>query len=145
MTTKAQHEAIQDLSVRKHYVYWALDADGILLYVGCTIDPKRRLAEHKASKAGWIEHLDSFRHFGPYNFYTARDIERRDINLHQPVFSGETAAFHAAKEARAVLFDRLLEQYLAEGMSMSEAASRTIAEVDEALPQDLLYRQRKAA
>lgn len=40
------------LADRPHFLYRLLAADGALLYLGCTVDPERRLAEHRRKPWG---------------------------------------------------------------------------------------------
>lgn len=43
------------VSKRPHTLYRAYDSSGRLLYVGISVDPKRRLAQHRREKDWWPE------------------------------------------------------------------------------------------
>jgi predicted GIY-YIG superfamily endonuclease len=54
MTTKAQVAVIRDV---EHYVYRCYDAAGHLLYVGCSMNPKQRLKEHRYYRTWWTDRI----------------------------------------------------------------------------------------
>lgn len=70
---------------REHFVYRAFDEAGQLLYVGCTMRPKKRWAEHNHDGV-WAHLARSFRMAGPYNYKTARAIERNALATENPRF-----------------------------------------------------------
>lgn len=43
-----------------HYVYRAWDDRGLLLYIGCTVNPANRMGGHRRDSA-WYPHLDDMR------------------------------------------------------------------------------------
>lgn len=46
-------ENARQLEARTHYVYRAFDADGRLLYIGCTVDLAKRMSQHRKSAEWW--------------------------------------------------------------------------------------------
>lgn len=87
-----------------HYVYRCYDADGVLLYVGCTRNPTSRLAAHrrgnnqaKASRwlAATMHHAEVSE---PYRGREAgREAERAAIQAESPIFNYQ----HTADATRA--------------------------------------------
>ena len=78
---------------RTHFVYEAYDADGLLLYVGCTGKPGDRYRAHMAGNngdgRGWFESfVTHWRVSGPYPKRTALDIEKARILRAQPIWNG---------------------------------------------------------
>lgn len=67
---------------RPHFVYRILNGRGRVVYVGCTSNLPLRMSEHRRGllkKQGRrVEHI------GPYDFHTARHIERALIRLEDP-------------------------------------------------------------
>lgn len=68
-----------------HFVYRAFDAAGVLLYVGCTRTPSRRMAKHRgkawyarATRITWAQFPD---------FWTARREEHDAIRDEAPLFN----------------------------------------------------------
>jgi len=80
------------MSARTHFVYEAYDADGLLLYVGCTGKPRDRFKAHMhgaGDARGWFNpFLDQWRVSGPYAKKTALRIERERIERHRPIWNG---------------------------------------------------------
>lgn len=141
MTSHADVKRIQDPARREHFVYWAYDANGVLLYIGCTMQPKKRWAEHCGKPAAaWTRHVARFRAQGPYNYETARRMERQAIDEHQPPFNNDHAKAMAARAKRSRLFEDLMSRYMTAGLSFEEAGRRVIAEVDAASPHHREYR-----
>lgn len=73
-----------------HFVYRCFDADGRLLYIGCTVDVERRLTAHRRS-AAWFPLLASVRLVGPFvgsaARYRAMRAEERLIRAERPEFN----------------------------------------------------------
>lgn len=140
MTSKAQVAAIMDPTRRRHFVYCAYDNHGMLLYIGCTMQPELRMQGHKSARAEWLKYVVRYRAYGPYNYQTARRLERDAIREHQPPFNADTVDYMAAKRAHDRLFDRLTERHLATGMNPTEASRHALAEIDRLSPKaQLLY------
>lgn len=75
-----------DPARREHFVYRAYDSTGHLLYVGCTMDLKRRRGEHR-SWSKWWPLAVRFRLSGPYNYTTGRALEREAIKTEHPLWN----------------------------------------------------------
>lgn len=72
---------------RVYYVYRALDADGVVLYVGITRHPKERASEHV--RWPWGKSIARWRVSGPYEADKAIQLERETIWLENPVVNVE--------------------------------------------------------
>lgn len=76
---------------RAHYVYRAFDGYGLLLYVGCTLDPDSRLSAHRSSSA-WHRFAESIGVTdGGWDFSAARRREREAIDVEAPYFNSSVA------------------------------------------------------
>lgn len=71
---------------REHFVYRAWDADGRLLYVGCTMRLAERRSAHQTSSQ-WFPLAARFRISGPYNYDTGRRLEREAIRSEMPLWN----------------------------------------------------------
>lgn len=90
----------------EHFVYRCYDADGVLLYVGCTMDVKKRIASHRrggngTSKASrWLSlFMTRYEVEGPFRGRDAgRAAEHAAIQADWPIFNyqGQTRADRAA-------------------------------------------------
>jgi hypothetical protein len=81
--------------MRTHFVYEAYDADGLLLYVGCTGKPGDRYRAHMRGEPGgakgWLQSfVTHWRVSGPYEKDTALRIERDRIKTRAPIWNGQT-------------------------------------------------------
>lgn len=80
------------MSDRTHFVYEAYDADGLVLYVGCTGRPGDRYRAHMTGDGdgrGWFNpFVTHWRVSGPYPKSRALAIERDRIRLYQPIWNG---------------------------------------------------------
>lgn len=139
MTTRAQAEAIQDPARREHFVYYAYDARDVLLYIGCTMQPEKRLKGHRDIGI-WTQYAARFRMQGPFNYDTARFKESVAILEHQPPFNGTSPRVVAAKNEEHVLFMRVFNEHMTAGLGVNEASDRAAYEVEKALPANRLYR-----
>lgn len=140
MTTFAQAAAIMDPARREHYVYWVYDASDVLLYIGCSMQPKKRWAGHLADRREWTKYAARFRLQGPYSYETARRMERDAIDSHEPPFNFDTVAVLSLKRQRHGLVDRLTDRYLTEGHSSNDAIRLAVNEAHRLLPEPVLYR-----
>lgn len=103
-----------------HYLYRCYDADGLLLYIGCTSNVSRRIAAHRsgagqAVASRWLSSAFMVRHevVGPFAGREAgRDAERLAIHLEQPLFNYQERANaeHAAWMTRAAVARYLVER-----------------------------------
>lgn len=71
--------------LRNHFVYWLYDADDTVLYIGCTRRPEQRWIEHKSGSRRLGALVARKRMAGPYDYPTARRIEREQQQLLKPV------------------------------------------------------------
>lgn len=80
------------MTERTHFVYEAYDADGLLLYVGCTAHPADRYRAHMTGNSdarGWFTpFVTNWRVSGPYPKAVALAIEKRKIAEGQPIWNG---------------------------------------------------------
>lgn len=80
------------MNARTHFVYTAFDADGRVLYVGCTGRPEQRYKQHMAGDGdarGWFHPFVVRWHVsGPYPIEVARQMERARIEELFPVWNG---------------------------------------------------------
>lgn len=72
---------------RPHDVYRVYDKDGILLYVGCTVNVERRIKQHKAEYAGWCRQAATVTVEEYADFATARAVESLAIHEERPVWN----------------------------------------------------------
>jgi hypothetical protein len=70
-----------EVRTRPHYVYRLLNCRGRVLYVGCTSNLSLRMSEYRRFLAVRGRRAE---HIGPYDFETARRIERALIRLEDP-------------------------------------------------------------
>lgn len=78
---------------RTHFIYRVFDEFGQLLYIGCTKDPSRRWAQHKA-EAGpstWVQYAHDFKMVGPYTKADAFSREAAAIEAEKPAFNALSA------------------------------------------------------
>jgi predicted GIY-YIG superfamily endonuclease len=73
---------------RNHFVYWVYDDQGAVIYVGCTRNPKGRWQNHKYAKLEMVAEAYYCRMAGPYDFRTARRIEKEQRHKHNPRHDG---------------------------------------------------------
>jgi hypothetical protein len=79
--------------VRKHWIYRCWDAEGRLLYIGCTEDVEQRIAVHRASwnnpASAYIAlHMDRYEAEGPYSGRIAgRAAEKAAIEAEAPLLN----------------------------------------------------------
>lgn len=98
---------VRDPLLRRHFVYRALAADGRLLFVGCTNDLPGRMRAHAKANGGWHSQMARLKVAGPYNYDTARQLEREAIESGRPLFDHATE-FGLIRAAR----DRLMQYEL---------------------------------
>lgn len=67
-----------------HYVYWCYDANGQVLYIGCTYNPPQRLRAHR-NGSHWAPKVARTRIVGPFPGWSyAHDVECRAIAAERP-------------------------------------------------------------
>ncbi|QAU07146.1 G-I-Y Y-I-G endonuclease [Gordonia phage Asapag] len=115
-------------AVRNHFVYRYFDADGDLLYVGCSHRPEIRLREHRSTRPGMCAAIARIKVSGPYCYKTARGIERDAIRTEEPI-CGWTPAKQRDKVARSQWIDRRTAELVQRGISFRDAL---VAACDEA-------------
>lgn len=99
-----------------HYVYRCFDADGRLLYVGCTSNVARRMASHQGASSQpasvWLRAcMTRHKVSGPFaNWATAREVERAAITVEQPLFNMQDRG-----PARWMLLDAIAEYLIEHG------------------------------
>lgn len=84
MTTARDFDALRDPTRREHFVYRAYDAADDLLYVGCTARLDERFRTHRMSTE-WHPLMTRLRLSGPYNYDTARQLEREALHTERPL------------------------------------------------------------
>jgi len=72
-----------DHTVMRHYVYRFLNADGRLIYVGCTYNTDKRFAFHKANM-WWADQVDRIKIKVYPNKALAREAEKWAIRNENP-------------------------------------------------------------
>lgn len=105
--------------LREHFVYRGYDADGVLLYVGCTKGLAQRIKDHEADHR-WIHLARSFRLAGPFNYETARELEREAIHTERPLYN-QTPESRAHSAAYDRVFKRRFRHLLDLGMDWTPA------------------------
>lgn len=84
----ADQARIHDESRAEHYVYQLIGHDGELLYIGCSMNLRLRMIDHRrdCQKGHLIAAVETA---GPYSFKEARRLEREQIEAEQPPFNIE--------------------------------------------------------
>jgi predicted GIY-YIG superfamily endonuclease len=77
----------RDVAMRRkpHAVYRAYDADNNLLYVGCSVNPDRRLKDHV--RTPWYPRMTRCAVEWHPNFDIGRSVERVAIETEEPLFN----------------------------------------------------------
>lgn len=109
----------RDPSLRKHFVYRAYDKDGVLLYVGCSMNLSQRWKDHRANKV-WAHLAVSFRLSGPYNYETGRRLEKEALATEQPLYAYTPLRWRAHGKSAAA-GRRALAAALNKGLAFGEA------------------------
>lgn len=68
-------------------VYRCFDAEGQLLYVGCSINPYKRVAEHRVEHHGWVWYLARFTVTVYPDRASAEWAEREAIRTENPLWN----------------------------------------------------------
>jgi hypothetical protein len=83
MTQWQYPERIQP-GLRNHFVYYTYNAAGEVIYIGCTRQPETRWKQHQYMNPALAAEATHCRMSGPYDFTTARRIEKREQYKHRP-------------------------------------------------------------
>lgn len=108
---------------REHFVYRTYDADGYLLYVGCTKRLDTRWAEHGLSTSPtrhMVDRTARCRLQGPYAYEVARRLEAQAIEAEQPEFNF-TRARRRDRMDRSKRLESAAKQYMALGADWPDA------------------------
>lgn len=71
---------------RNHFVYRAYDEHGLLLYIGCTLDPDQRWRQHRR-KSAWAQYAATFKMVGPFYRADALTYETLAIESEDSFFN----------------------------------------------------------
>ena len=114
-------------------VYRMYDKDGVLLYVGCSLDIPQRLRCHRSGKnKHWFREVCSIT-MGEWKMreYSLRD-ERKAINTEKPLYNALIPKHWTVSKARPktrvlkALLSHTTTLAIAKGASVSEVAAREI-------------------
>lgn len=100
-----------------HFVYRCYDADHVLLYIGCTLNVKKRIAAHRrgdnAKASRWLAAcMDTYDVTGPYaNEADGKFAEADAIRTEQPLFNYQA---RATEHQAAWMTRRAVASYLIE-------------------------------
>lgn len=95
MTLKAQLATIRETP---HYVYRCFDADGRLLYVGCSMNPEERMKEHRKFRPWWTNRVTRMTLEGFPDQSAGLAAERQAIQTEHPLYNRQ---FRTTVEQRA--------------------------------------------
>lgn len=119
-------------TIRDHYVYRAYDADGRLLYVGCTKRLELRQKEHR-TESNWMHLAERFTVAGPFTYEVARRKESEELAAGRPLY-----AFHPARQTYVAARHRLYRALHAIALDLVgdfwEAHRIAEDQVDKAIP-----------
>lgn len=121
---------------REHFVYRAFDADGALLYVGCSMRPNLRAQEHRG-QSKWFHLATAFKMSGPYNYETGRRLERDAIRTESPLFNHDEPKRLRLRALRARIAKRWFElEYEMQGRPVNwhPAHVASMARLDRIMP-----------
>lgn len=126
-----------------HFVYRCYDADGDLLYIGCTSNVSKRMAAHRrgsgAVASRWLS-VFMARHQveGPFRGRDAgREAERRAIQDEQPLFNyqgrvGESlAAWMTRRPIALYLIERGHIELAVETLCACDSDARKVGRIDD--------------
>lgn len=105
--------------LREHFVYRAYDHTGGLLYVGCSRSMESRAKEHKTASE-WFDLAASFKIAGPFNYETARELERIAIATERPLYN-VTPERRAVAAAHVRIYKRIFASLDAADLPFIEA------------------------
>lgn len=114
--------------LREHVVYRAFDAAGALLYVGCTARLEDRLSAHRFT-SDWGHLGVRVKVVGPYNYETAREIERVAIATERPLYN-YTPERRTWAKAHTRLVDAYLRHIVAQGADLIDSIREAVERAD---------------
>jgi hypothetical protein len=94
MSTRPEHADLP------HFVYRAYDADGVLLYIGATYNPRGRYVDHLGSSI-WSNFVKRWRVTGPLPKRSAWLMEWKEIEAVRPLFNTQGIADHLREHLAA--------------------------------------------
>lgn len=124
--------------MRDHFVYRMFDAEGQLLYIGCTKVPDQRWGTHNAERPHMTRRAVRFKVQGPYPYKTARDIEREALQTEEPEF-GWTPAKRREQRLRQQWIARRIDELQSQGAGFSAALEQAVADADDAWPDPVAH------
>src|SRR5690606_33549738 len=89
----------------RHYVYRCLDAQGQIVYVGCSRDVQARMKQHRKTSVGPATHR--LRVTVHPNLLAALEVERREIVQYEPLLNRQLFLMDTGSWSREKLLDRL--------------------------------------
>lgn len=89
----------------RHYVYRCLDAQGRIVYVGCSRDVEARMKQHRKTGVGPATHR--LRVTVHPNLIAALEVERREIVQHEPLLNRQLFLMDIGSWSREKLLERL--------------------------------------
>lgn len=121
------------MSDREYFVYRTFNADGDLLYVGCTKRPQERWTEHRHMKAKMVAETVRVRVQGPYTRDVAMRIERAAIRSEEPLY-GWTPTKNAEKRKRDQWINEQMNALVDDGMPWPQAIKQAVAAANDFFP-----------
>lgn len=121
--------------LRRHFVYRAFDADGVLLYVGCTYDPDKRMAAHRHG-SDWHADMVRLAVAGPYNYETARQLEYDAIESERSLYNHSRERRELSR-LHSTLVNAHATRLASNGMPYMEAIGPAVDIADQLLPEGL--------
>lgn len=103
--TAVSDRPVSAISLQPHYVYRCYDAEGRLIYVGCSGVPRQRMEQHRLS-SWWFDQVERIRYVVFPNKQYALDKEREAIAEENPRWNlrGRQKALWAAEDYEDVHF-----------------------------------------
>lgn len=121
MTNYSTEGPMRDPQVRNHFVYRLFDDAGALMYVGCSMRPMKRIKEHQSMRPEMVARIAKVKVQGPFNYQTAREIERAAIQTEEPLVNGPAARSQARQQDLHRRWTTRFHDLKAQGLSSTEA------------------------
>lgn len=118
---------------RRFFVYRIFDADGQLLYVGCTNRLSKRWSEHKQARPGMVAAAARCRIQGPYTRDEARELEKHALRTEEPLL-GWTPTRHREKCAPDRWIERRMDGLIEQGVDGGTALHKACRDAEEWFP-----------